>query len=261
MTATLFAGCGSTENQKEDNKDWSKEYDNFLENANVSDGFRISTTMEEEGVKGEVSIAVAGNKSHIVMDFDVTAIEMFVDDAYLYVVCKSNGETAYAKAPVEATEDLNGFVDIENPIDDLFKSATNTTYVKETKEDGITLDVIKAEIPWGEDGVRYYISEDGTAIGLYEGGTYTTNDGKEITYDSLSATTDVTLYINRNTQEIVKLEGCIDGTNAIYEIETCKSIDIPKEALEAEEATSEELGMIIVAALFAAMSQGTNIGQ
>lgn len=249
----MLSGCAKDE--KEEVKDWSKAYDTYVENLSLTDGVKIITEFDESGMQGDVSVSFFEGKTYACLDFKTVQIDLFMDEAYLYFHYVADGQEDWLKAKWDNSNDIIDLTGMQYPLNKMIKSIVNVTYFEETNIDDVIYDVLLADVPWGTDNVRYYINKEGVAVGLAQGTTIVSEDGTEISYDALPEYAKAKLYVNRETQELAKFEGYVEGYYIEYNVEKIEILEIPDKALSAPEVSDEEMATTMLGIIFIAMSE------
>ncbi len=238
MAVTTITGCGkkedetgaSVENQKEnqtenvvdEKKDWSKAYDEYLQN--VEDHITNENTLtimdgSSSGIEMKIEIATLSDVSYMAMDIGVCSLDMYGYSDKVYI-CTNYGETdVWQVAPVSSKEEAIALTEgsVSTAIIDN-NACEFKGYKEETTIDGVVYDVLEAS------------------------------------YDNEGNLMDVLVYVERDTQKLRKLEGSDEEMGELcVEIKDITEIPLPDEAANAVECTTEDLAGALMAVMFGGM--------
>ena len=188
----------------------------------------VSKSSDENGTEIQMSIGTYDTKVCIEMMFNIKDVEAgismyVVDDENIYALVEASGEKKWMVAPAsdsfsrESVEELGKSVDVSEIIG---KDSTNSfSYVGEEKVDGRVCDCVS------------------------------------VSTAETSNVTQAKIFIDKETEEIVKIEAGEEYTNqvVVMTFEDIDDIELPMSAKDAEVVTGEEiagafLGVMLVGA-------------
>lgn len=215
MAVSSFSGCGSKADEEtavvDMNKDWSKEYDHYLEQPGIMDNISLSMVfVSGPGAKSGANVSLSRSGKNIYMSLNKVSGSNVGASFGIYVL---EDGTVIAGAGKDDIEWL------KTTLDDRQKEYYLATF------DQMGGDLMDSEHAQG--GVSYIREEtdlDGTIYDVIGG--HEEKDGTSGDYE---------YFINRKTQELAKIK-VISDTNIMQGIITkIDGIDVPKNVTEVEE--------------------------
>ncbi len=199
--------------------EWATAYDTYFDDHMIlRDNAQVESTVEQDGMTMTTTIAVSGENSLIAYDFGIANVTIYVIGDKMYSYIYLADEEAWMVAPVESEEDAEFVMDTSVDNDNI----DSWSYKEEVTEDGVTYDVLEVQS--------------------------TDDDGE---------TTVMDCYVNRETQEIDKYATTEDGTTMVFVVTDIDGIELPAEAANAKEATTDDIAMSIITVMLAATLGGS----
>ena len=211
-------------------KDWSTAYDTFLDNYTMSDNLELTGKVEQDGLIMDMLIASANDNSCFSMNVSYlenqpTSFSMYQIDGTSYVYYEVANEKGWVYTTETTSSDENSTTTIGGSmtVEDTFnvETFTNVEYVEEINENDVIYDVLSV------------IEETGETLKV---------------------------FVNRDTQKIDKILTNQDGTDVVFYIKEIENIELPAEAANATESTTEEVAGIMLAVIFGSMGDLGDLG-
>ena len=200
--------------------DWAKAYENYYTGENLlPDNRRMTTSTALQGTTVDIVIATVGEEFYMRFDIGSSAIDLYATDGKVYAHTEVDGEKSWIFAPITSEDELESLFAMST-VGTIVEPAyvTDCVYVEEVVEVGVIYDVLLLKVDNGSvAGEAYY-------------------------------------YVNRETQKVSRYTLEAEGELVECIIEEIGSIEIPSDAANATEVTSEELLYAIYTVLFSANS-------
>ncbi len=198
--------------------DWAKAYEDYYAREDLLPyNRRMTTSTALQGASVDIVIATVGEEFYMRFDIGSAAIDLYATDGKVYAHTEMAEEESWIFAPITSEDELKSLFALSTE-DTIVEPAyvTACVYVEEVVEAGVTYDVLLLKVDNGSvAGEAYY-------------------------------------YVNRETQKVSRYTMEAEGELVECIIEEISSIEIPSEAANATEATSEELMYAIYMVLFSA---------
>lgn len=200
-----------------DDTDLISAYEGYMEREGIiSENVKMTASTTADDMSFEVEVATCGDSMMMRYDFGSASFKMYATKEKVYACTYMQGTESWMWAPVASQEEADEIVDMADTNMFETENVQSYSYRETVEEDGVIYDLLDAAI-----------DEDGTnGIATY--------------------------YVNRETQKIEKITMDQDGTTVVCLLEEIDSIEIPAEAENAEEGTTDDIMGNMLAVIFAA---------
>lgn len=203
-----------------DDTDLTSAYEGYMEREGIiSENVKMTASTTAENMTFEVEVATCGDFMMMRYDFGSASFKMYATKEKVYACTYLQGTESWMWAPVASQEEADEIVDMADTNMFETENVQSYSYRETVEEDGVIYDLLDAAI-----------DEDETN-GI------------------------VTYYVNRETQKIEKITMDQDGTTVVCLLEEIDSIEIPAEAENAEEGTTDDIMGNMLAVIFAAAGE------
>lgn len=211
----------AVESVDEDGKDWSVAYDDYFERDDImSKNIKCIASTSAEGMTFDLTVAVANETMWMGYDFGTASFDMYSLDDKVYACTVMDGEEVWIVAPVTSDDELSSLTDMADTSVVNTDYITACTYREAIEEDGVIYDVLDVEV---DDGTT-----QGTAV----------------------------YFINRASQKVEKCVVDQEGTTVVCLLEEIESVEVPKAAENATEATMDDVMTAMMTVIFTGASAG-----